>query len=103
MAITKQQARMVRQPTLVGDIEATPILDGTNTTAIIELTSVAEKVSFQSSGDLAGNIEFSINGITFYGSTAFTAGVPGTYSTNLTKVVKVTRTGGSGKLSILGR
>lgn len=103
MAVTKIQARKVRQPVLIGDLAISKILDGTTTTETIQLSSVAEKVTVQSDGTLAGNVEFSVNGVDFFGSTAFTATVPATYSTNLVKVLKVTRTGGSGKLHVVAR
>jgi hypothetical protein len=103
MAVTKQQARKVRQPVLNGDLAISAALDATTTVDIVTLSSVAEKVTVQSDGTLAGTVEFSINGVTFYGSTAFTAGVPLTYSTHLVRVIKVTRTGGAGKLHMVAR
>lgn len=103
MAVSKIQARKVRQPVLIGDLAISTTLDATTTTDIIELSSIAEKVTIQSDGTLAGNVEFSINGINFFSSTAFTATTPVTYSTNLIRVIKVTRTGGSGKLHIVAR
>ena len=93
MAISKVQARRVRQPVLIGDLAISITLDGTTTTDTIELSSVAEKVTVQSDGTLAGNVEFSVNGVNFFGSTAFTATVPATYSTNLVRVIKVTQIG----------
>jgi len=103
MAVTKAQARKVRQPVLVGDFAISSALDGTTTVDIVTLSSVAEKVTVQSDGTLAGTVEFSVNGTTFFGSTAFTATVPLTYSTNLVRVVKVTRTGGAGQLHMVAR
>jgi hypothetical protein len=101
--VSKDQARKVRQPVLVGDLHITGTLDGTTTTEIVELSSIAEKVTVQSSGDLAGNITVSINGKDFNTGVAFVANTLVTYSTNLVRVIKVTRTGGSGKLSIVAR
>lgn len=103
MAVTKIQARKVRQPVLIGDLAISKTLDAIITTDIVELSSVAEKVAVQSDGTLAGTVEFSINGVTFFGSTAFTAGAAVTYSTNLVRVIKITRTGGTGKLHIVAR
>jgi hypothetical protein len=101
MAISKAQARKVRQPTLVGDLELTDLLNASNTSEVIELSNVSEKVTIQSDGTLAGTVEFSTNGTDFYGSTAFTATVPLTYNTHLVRVVRVTRTGGAGRLHLV--
>lgn len=101
MAVSKQQARKVRQPVLTGDLFLTSTLDGTTTTEIVLLSSVAEKISVQSDGTLAGTVEFSINGTDFFGSAAFTAATPLSYNAHLARVVRVTRSGGTGKLHIL--
>jgi len=103
MAVTKQQARKVRQSVLIGDLYLTSILDAITTVEVFELSSISEKVTIQSDSTLAGTIEFSTNGTDFYGSTAFVATVPITYSTHLVRVVKVTRTGGSGRLHLVAR
>ena len=103
MAVTKIQARKVRQPTLVGDLAISKALDAVTTSDIIELSSVADKVTVQSDGSLAGTVEFSINGVDFFGSAAFTATAPLSYSTHLVRLIKVTRTGGAGKLHIVAR
>lgn len=101
MAVSKQQARKVRQPVLTGDHYLSTLLDATNTTEVLLLSSVANKISVQGDGTLAGTIEFSINGLDWYGSTAFTAVTPVSYNTHLVRAVKITRTGGSGKLHLL--
>lgn len=101
MAVSKQQARKVRLPVLTGELYLTGKLDGTTSEEVVELSSVASKVTIQSDGDLAGNITYSTNGIDFYGSTAFTATVPLSNSTHLIRVVKITRTGGSGKVHVV--
>jgi len=103
MGITKEQARKVRQPVSTGDLSLSISLDGTTTIDIRQLSISAEKISWQSDGDLAGTVEFSLDGVTFFGSVAFAATVPGSYSTHLIRVVKITRTGGAGKLHLLAR
>lgn len=104
MAITKAQARQVRQPSLVGDMAITATLDGTTTTEIITFSAVAEKVSFQADGDLAGTVEFSIDGVNFKNSTAIGAtNAIVTFNTHMSKVIRVTRSGGSGKLHVLAK
>jgi hypothetical protein len=101
MAIEKAQARSVKHAVLAGDKQVTIALDGTTTVGQVSLTGPSGKVTIQSSGTLAGNAEFSCNGVTFFGSTAFTAGTPITYSTHNVSVVKITRTGGSGQAIVL--
>ena len=103
MAITKIQARKVRQPVLTGDYSLSGVLDGTTTIETLTLSLPAEKVTVQSDGTLAGNVEFSVNGVDFFGSTAFVATTPATYTANLVRVIKITRTGGTGKLHVLAR
>lgn len=104
MAITKAQARKVRQPSLIGDIAMTAVLDVTTTSEIVEFSCVAEKVSFQADGDLAGNVEFSIDGVNYKHTTAIGAtNVIVTFNTHMCKSIKVTRTGGTGRLHILAR
>jgi hypothetical protein len=103
MAITKEQARKVRQPVSTGDLSLTVSLDGTTTTETKSLSISAEKVSWVSDGTLAGNVEFSIDGVTFFGLVAFAAATPGSYNTHLVRVIKVTRTSGTGKLHLLAR
>lgn len=101
--VSKEQARRVRQPVLVGDVHITGTLDGTTTSEVVSFSSVAEKVTVQSSGDLVGNITVSINGINFNTGVSFTANNLATYSTNLVMAITVNRTGGSGKLTIVAR
>jgi len=103
MGYSKKETRKAREKVAVADMVSTGTLDGTTTTEIIQLGVAADKVSWQSDGTLAGNIEFTINGVTWVATTAFAATVIGTYSASLVKAVKVTRTGGTGKLHILAK
>lgn len=103
MSFNKKQLSGVRQKVDSSNRLVTDVLDATTTSEIIKLGQVAEKVSFQSDGDLAGNVSFSINGKDFFSSTAFTATTPGSYSTHSVLHVKVDRTGGSGKLYLVYR
>ncbi len=104
MAYSKKQSKLARQSVSIGDSEVTGTLDGTTTTETITLSCVAEKVSFQGSGTLAGNVTFSIDGVNFGNSTAIgAANAIVTFNTHMVKVVKVTRTGGTGKLAILAK
>ena len=101
MAITKAQARKVRQPVLSGEILLSVALSASPSVEIIELGNVASKITVQSSGDLAGTVEFSVDGVTFASSTAFTATTLVSFSTHLIRVVKITRVSGSGKLHMV--
>lgn len=103
MAITKEQARKVRQSVHTGDLSLSISLDGITTVDTRTFSIAAEKVSWQSDTNLTGNIEFSIDGITFFGTTAFAATVPGSYNTHLVRVVRITRTGGTGKVHLLSK
>lgn len=101
MGYDKRSARVPRRAVLAGDKVITGDLSASPSVEIISLTGVAQKVTWQSLGTLAGNIEFSSNGTDFYSSTAFTANTAGSYNTHNVVAVKVTRTSGSGKLVIL--
>ena len=101
MAISKAQARKVRLPVLEGDYAITGQLDATTTTEDILLSSPVPSVTFQSDGTLAGNVTFSVNGVDFASSTAFAANAMVTFSTHNVRVMRVTRTGGSGKLHVI--
>ncbi len=104
MGYSKKEARKAREKVVAGDAVATGTLDGTTTSEVIQLGVPAEKVTFQASGTLAGTIEFSTNGVDFYGSTAIPgSNAPGTYTTHMAKAVRVTRSGGEGKLHILAK
>lgn len=74
-------------------------LDASKTVDIITLGFSAEKVSFQATGDLAGTIEFSINGKDFFGSASIST-TPGSYSTHNVSSVRITRATGSGRVAI---
>ena len=62
---------------------------------------VAQKITVQSTGTLAGNIEISANGTDFVSGGAFVANTPTSYTTHLCVAVRITRTGGTGKASVL--
>jgi hypothetical protein len=101
MAISKERARSVKHAVLCGDEKLSGVLDGTNTVEILELTGPASKVTVQTSDTLAITAEYSLNGITFFGSQAAAAGVPVSYSTHNIGSIKVTRTAGTGRVTVL--
>lgn len=102
MAISKAQARSVKHAVLAGEEQISAFLDATTTVHVFELTGPAQKVTVQSSGDLAFTAEYSCNGSNFFGTQAVAANVPYSYTTHVVAVVKITRTAGSGKVSLLG-
>lgn len=100
MTILKKASQKVRQQTHAGVKLVTGTLDGTTTVEVLELGGAMSKVSWSSTGTLAGNVEFSINGQTWFSSTAFVAGTPGSFNTHNVNAIRVTRTGGTGELAI---
>ena len=102
MAITKAKARSVKHAVLSGDEQATVTIDGsTVSVALIELTGPSQKVSVQGSGTLAYTVDYSINGINFFGSQAVSATSPYTYSTHNVAVIRITWTSGTGRVTVL--
>ena len=102
-AIKKADSRQTRQQVSITDIQSIDIT--ANGTYYVELSVVAEKISFQATGTVAGTIEFSLTGVDYKNSTAIAAtqGIV-TYSTSLAKKLKITTTGGgTGRLVIAGK
>jgi hypothetical protein len=102
MPISKARARSVKHAVLAGEEQASGVLDAVTTVEIVELTGPASKVTVQTSDTLAVTVEYSCNGSTFFGSQAAAAGVPVSYTAHLVGAVKITRTAGSGRATILG-
>lgn len=101
-AIQKAQSRQTRQSVSIGDIQSVAITG--NGDYALELSVVAEKVSFQATGSVAGTIAFSLDGENFKNPTALVAsnGI-GTYTTSLAKVVKITVSGGTGRVVVAAK
>lgn len=101
-AIQSKDAKQKRQPVSITDIQSFSFsAAGTQT---IELSIVAEKVSFQQEGTLVGTVEFSLTGVTHAGSTAIPAqGTISNYTASLAKSVKITIASGAGRLVIAGK
>lgn len=98
---TRKETQLVRQWVSTGVKTATGTLDGTTTVEVIRFGGAMQKVSYQASGDLAGTIEFSIDGLNWFGSAALpAANAPASYNTHNTEGVRITRTSGSGQLFI---
>jgi hypothetical protein len=100
MSLDKKERSKTRQLISTGAVLSSNELDGTTTEEVINLGIAASKVSYQSTKTLAGNISFSINGKDFFDSTAFTATVQASYITHNVVAVKVSRTGGTGRMVI---
>lgn len=75
-------------------LSASPSVD------VIRLDIVAQKVTIQLDSGLTASADGSIDGVQFFTLGSFSSGVL-TYSTNLIKHVKITRSAGSGKATIL--
>ena len=98
---TKKETAQAKQPVATGMRTATGTLDATTTVEVMRL-GACSKVSYQSTGDLAGTVEFSISGLNWSTPVAFTATVMASYNTHNVDGIRVTRTGGSGQLFIVG-
>lgn len=99
--LLKKQSTRARQRVMAGDKLVTGTLDGTTTTETVQLGMVAQKITVQGKGTLAGNVEVSANGTDFVSAGSFTVAAPVSYSTHLCVAVRITRTGGTGEASIL--
>lgn len=100
MGYSKKDVQSIEQPVRTGDKSITGLLDGTTTVQTITFGDVFSKVTFQASGDLAGNVTFSVDGINFKDTTAIGASnAMISFSTHNVCAARVTRTGGSGKVS----
>lgn len=97
---SKKDIRKSITPNLVGFEVSTGTLDGTTTEEVVELACPASKITLQSSGDLAYTYTVSVNGTTFVTGGTVAANALSSYNTHNVSSVKVTRTGGSGKVSI---
>lgn len=100
---TIEQKARVKQKVDTSSRFSSNVLDGVNTTQTIQLGTAIEKISVQSSNDLAGNVSFSIDGKTFFNLTAFVATVPISYSSHNILYIKIDRTSGSGRLTIAAK
>lgn len=101
MSISKKFSQKIRQQTHVGVKTSTEVLDASTTVEIIEFGAAMARATFQGSDDLAGTVEFSVNGKNWFSSTAIAgSNAPTTYSTHNFNAIKVTRSGGAGFLAI---
>lgn len=102
MAISKASAAKPRIRINVSDRQSTGTLDASNTEEIVEFNLVASKITLQGSGNLAGNVLVSINGVNYVsvGTIPASNGLL-SYSSNMVTSVKIQRTGGSGKVVIV--
>lgn len=101
MSYTKKETQRARQNVTVGTKLVTQVLDATNPVEILHFGGAIARVTFQATDSLAGTVEFSVNGTNWFGSTAIPgANAPQTYTTNNFNSMRVTRTGGTGKLAI---
>jgi hypothetical protein len=101
MTLDRRQREKVTQQVKTGSRLTSTLLDASSTVDIITFGTVAEKVSFQGDGDLAGTVEFSIDGINWKNSTAIGAtNAIVSFNTHNSAAIRVTRSGGSGRLHV---
>lgn len=104
MTLERRQREKVIQQVKIGSRFSTVLLDASTTEDILTFGTVVEKVTFQADGDLAGTIEFSVDGTNWDDSTAIAASnAMDSYNTHNVAAVKVTRTSGSGRLHIAAK
>jgi len=99
--ISKKKSTGVRQRVFAGDKQPTQVLDATTTTETLELGMVAQKITVQSTGTLAGDVLVSANGTNFVSAGSFTAGALFSYNTHSCVAVRINRTSGSGVAVVL--
>ncbi len=103
MAYSKKDILDAKQSVRTGVRTATAELSVSNPgPEIIDLGDVCAKVTFQSDGNLTGTIEFSVDGKTWGNSTALATAMT-SFNTHNVCAVRVTRSGGTGKVSIGGK
>jgi len=96
--------RQVRERLDLTALHKTPLLDATTTVASVRLDIVAQKLSIQLDSGLTATAEGSIDGSQFFSLGAFAAGklsYGAVAADFLVKWVKVTRSAGSGKATII--
>jgi len=104
MGYSKEEVQQITQRTRNGENRISETLDASNAEEIITLADVTEKVTFQGTGDLAGNLEFSLDGENFSNTTAIAASnALVTFNTHMIKAIKITRSSGSGKVIIAAK
>jgi hypothetical protein len=101
MAYSKKDVQRAKQAVAVGVGISTSTLDATTTVEILQFGGAMSKVTFQGSGNLVGTVEFSVNGINWFSSTAIAAAnAPTTFSTHNFNSMRVTRTSGTGTVAV---
>jgi hypothetical protein len=101
MSYSKKQVQPLNQKVTTGVSLATEVLDATNSVEIVRFGGAMSRVTFQGTDTLAGTVEFTVNGTNWFSSTAIAAAnAPTTYTTHNFVAVRVTRSGGTGRLAI---
>jgi hypothetical protein len=101
MGYSKRDVASVQQATKTGQRYVTPELSAAPSVEVIKFGDVASAVTFQASDNLTGTIEFSVDGENFKNSTALAASnAMTTFTTHLVTAVRITRTGGAGKVAV---
>ncbi len=101
MSYSRKQVQALNQKIITGVSLSTAELNASNPEEIIRFGGALERVTFQGTDSLAGTVEFTVNGTNWFSSTAIAAAnAPTTYTTHNFVAMRVTRTAGSGKLTI---
>lgn len=102
MAFSKKQLLDSKQKVRTGVKVSSDLLDAVTTTEDIDLGDVCSKVTFQSDGTLTGTIAFSVDGKT-WSATSPLATAMTSFSTHNVCVVRLIRSGGSGRVAVAGK
>lgn len=86
-----------------GDTITTSVLSASTTEEVISIANPGSVIAWQSKDTLAANIEISLNGTDYISAGTATAAGISSFNTHPVRFVKVTRTGGEGKLVLVVR
>jgi hypothetical protein len=84
-----------------GDILTTQLLNGTETQEILSIANPGRKIAWQCNGSLTCNVEVSINGTDFVATGTGAVASISFFDTHPVRFIRVTRTGGEGKLILV--
>lgn len=99
-----KEAKKIRQRIKTAEKFLSSFLDGTTTTTIINFSTAASKFTVQADGDLTFTVNVTVNGKDFTVAadiTSAAANAISSYSTNIVSGIKITRTAGSGEVTVL--
>lgn len=86
-----------------GDILTTDVLNAVDTEEILSIANPGEVIAWQCNGSLVCDVEVSLNGADFVAAGTGAVATIASFSTHPVRFVKITRTGGEGKLVLVTR